>query len=373
MALTISELAYFTAAGLVLFATPFFVVGPIGSTEASVGLVVGSFSISTLLLRPIAGRLSDQRGRRFLLLGGACGFAVLVAAHLLVTNVALLVVLRLLLGAAEAFFFVAGVAILADLAPEGRVGEALSYNSLGLYLGIAFGPLLGEYLIGRWSFTGAWIGGTALAAVAAGLAVLVPDTGVRVGAEAAHWFSTSSVGPGLGLFAGVAAMAIFFAYAPLHAADIGISNVSTLLLVFGIVVVGLRVAFAKLPDRVSALGLSAAALASTAVGLTVVAVAETRLGLILGAVLLGAGMAFLTPAIFAAIFTVVPPTERGAASATASVFIDLGLGGGPLLGGLIVAITALTGSFFAAAALALAGCFFVLLLNKRRPRMQLTL
>ena len=47
-------------------------------------------------------------------------------------------------GVAEAAFFVAGFALLADLAPPSRMGEALSYNSLGLYLGIALGPPLGE-------------------------------------------------------------------------------------------------------------------------------------------------------------------------------------------------------------------------------------
>src|SRR5664279_5260550 len=52
--------------------------------------------------------------------------------------------LRVLLGVAEAAFFVAGVAALADLAPAERLGEALSYNSLGLYLGITAGPALGD-------------------------------------------------------------------------------------------------------------------------------------------------------------------------------------------------------------------------------------
>ena len=41
------------------------------------------------------------------------------------------VALRLVLGVAEAAFFVASFAALADLAPPDRMGEALSYNSLG--------------------------------------------------------------------------------------------------------------------------------------------------------------------------------------------------------------------------------------------------
>ena len=65
------------------------------------------------------------------------------------------VLLRLLLGVAEAAFFVASLAALADLAPPSRMSEAVSYNSLGLYLGLAFGPPLGELLVRVAGFTAA--------------------------------------------------------------------------------------------------------------------------------------------------------------------------------------------------------------------------
>ena len=71
IALTLSELAYFTAAGLIIAITPFFVIGPLGSDEAGLGLAAAAFSVTTLVLRPYAGRLSDRRGRRPLLVGGA--------------------------------------------------------------------------------------------------------------------------------------------------------------------------------------------------------------------------------------------------------------------------------------------------------------
>ena len=69
-----------------------------------------------------------------------------------VDSLAMVVALRLLQGVGEAAFFVAGFALLADLAPPERMGEALSYNSLGLYLGLAFGPPLGELLLESGGF-----------------------------------------------------------------------------------------------------------------------------------------------------------------------------------------------------------------------------
>src|SRR3712207_8741663 len=50
-----------------------------------------AFSVTTLVARPLAGRETDRRGRRPLLVAGAAAFAVLVVAHLLVTGLAALV------------------------------------------------------------------------------------------------------------------------------------------------------------------------------------------------------------------------------------------------------------------------------------------
>ena len=69
--LALSDLAYFTAAGVLLLATPLFAAGPLGADPAGVGLAMGSFSLTTLLLRPWIGRWTDRHGRRTLLVGGA--------------------------------------------------------------------------------------------------------------------------------------------------------------------------------------------------------------------------------------------------------------------------------------------------------------
>src|SRR5215213_7125741 len=115
IALTLSDLAYFMGAGALIGVTPLFVTGPLGSGAVGVGVAVGAFSVTTLLLRPLAGRWTDRHGRRPLLIAGAFLFAVLVMGHLFVADLGWLVVLRLLLGVAEALYFVAGFAALAAL------------------------------------------------------------------------------------------------------------------------------------------------------------------------------------------------------------------------------------------------------------------
>ena len=62
MALTLSELAYFTASGLIVGLTTFFVTGPIGVDESGVALATAAFTITTLALRPYAGAYPTGAG-----------------------------------------------------------------------------------------------------------------------------------------------------------------------------------------------------------------------------------------------------------------------------------------------------------------------
>jgi predicted MFS family arabinose efflux permease len=82
-------------------------------------------------------------------------------------------------------------------------------------------------------------------------------------------------------------------------------------------------------------------------------------------VITAVGVTFSTPAFFSAIFETARPSERGAASGTASAFIDLGLGAGPILLGLVADARGIPWSFGVGATVAFTGGAWMLLLAVR--------
>ncbi|MDV3221014.1 MFS transporter [Intrasporangium sp.] len=364
--LTIAELAYFTADGVAIYVLPLYVTGPIGSDAAGAGVAFGAFAVSALFLRPVAGRYADAWGRRPVLLAGAAiaGLGLVLTPY--AAGLGGVIALRLVLGVAEAAFMVASFAAVADLAPPSRLGEAISYNSLGLYLGLVIGPLLGEVLVRVGDFRAAWFGAAGLAVVAALLVGGIGETrpAAPVPTGPAGWVHWASVPICLAFLASVVAMASLLAFGPLHATDLGLRHASLPIVAYGAVVVVGRVVFARAVDRLPPLALGAGALAALALGATIIASWPTPQGLVVGAVVMGAGMAFSTPAFFAAIFARTDPAERGMASGTASAFIDLGVAAGPIALGFGAASRGIPFAFALTAVAALAGFLWALWLAR---------
>jgi len=62
--------------GATLPVLPRYVKGPIGASDVAVGIVLGSFAITGLACRPLAGHLADRRGRKLVVIAGAISTAI---------------------------------------------------------------------------------------------------------------------------------------------------------------------------------------------------------------------------------------------------------------------------------------------------------
>jgi MFS family permease len=352
-------LAYFFADAVLIPTVPLYVSGPLGAGDVSVGLVVGAFSVSALILRPFAGRFADRRGRALLMVTGAAIFAGSVAAYGLTDSVAALIVLRLFTGAGEACFFVGATTAMSDLAPVQRRGEAMSLFSLSLYVGIALGTVAGETTAHSSGFPAAWLLAAGAAAVALVLAARLGDTRDsatrQLPPSASRLINRGALLPAVLLLAAIWGMAGFLAFVPLYARDLGFSSSGSLLFLFAAIVVLIRSVGARLPDRLGAVRATRAALTCTTLGLVVIGLWRTPPGLVSGTVVLAVGVALATPAIMMLALEGAPANERGSVMGTVSMSLDLAIGLGPATLGLVAATFGRAELFLAAAVVAAAG------------------
>lgn len=359
-----AELAYFTADGVLLPALPRYVEGPLAGGNVAVGLVIGAFSLSAFFLRPWAGRLADRRGRRILMVAGAAVFAASVAGYLMAGSIPALVAMRLLTGVGEALFFVGALSANVDLAPPERRGEAMSFASLALYIGIGAGPFLGESVIDRFGFASAWWLAIALAVAAVALSLrlpaMKPGEEQTAPAEGARLVHPAGLLPGLVLLAAIWGMAGFLTFVPLYALDLHMGGASLVLGLFAGIVVLIRSVGARIPDRIGPGRATRIALSLTCIGLAVMGTWRTPTGLVAGTVLLGLGVALFTPALFALALEGIPANERGAVMGTTSAFLDLAFGVGPATLGFVAAAVGRGGTFLAGSAVAMAGLGLVI-------------
>jgi MFS family permease len=354
-----AALAYFLADGMLVPAVPRYVAGELTGGNIAVGLAVGSFALSGLLLRPVAGRLADRRGRSIAMVGGGIVFAVSVAGYGLADSVGALLALRLLTGVGDAFFFVGAITAMSDLAPAERRGEAISLFSLSLYVGLALGPPIGETVVGVAGFTTVWLVSAGSALVAVLLALRVGETrepsAVQESAVPARLIPPAAVVPALLLLALVWGMAGFLAFVPLYALDLGLSGAGFLLFGFAAIVVVIRSVGARIPDRLGATRAVRLSLLCTTIGLALMGGWRSVPGLVIGTAILGIGVALGTPAIMTLALDRASASERGAVMGVVSMSIDVAQGLGPATFGLAAAATTRNGGFLTAALIAAAG------------------
>lgn len=115
-----------------------------GGGDVAVGFAISVFAVTAIAARPAIGMLGDQRGRRFLVVTGCLLTALTTYGHIWADTYVVILLMRLLIGAFQGAFFVGSAAMVSDLAPEHRRGEALSWFSVSIYGGMAIGPGVGE-------------------------------------------------------------------------------------------------------------------------------------------------------------------------------------------------------------------------------------
>jgi MFS family permease len=354
------------AVGAVLPVLPRYVRGPLDSSDLAVGVVVGSYAVTGLLLRPVAGRFADTRGRRPTVVAGA--LLVALSGFLYLPHLGLpgLVRARLVHGAGEGAVYTAGSAWIVDMAPPARRGRILGLYGLAVWGGLSVGPLLGEVLLHASSYTVVWIFAGVLPLLGAAIALRVPDPFQPLThAEPHPLIAPEAVRPGLAIALASVGYATLAAFIVLLLESRGVGHGATVYAAFAAMIVLARVLAGHLPDRFGPAPVAIGAVLIEAGGLLLLAVSHSLPLALVGGMAMGGGFSLLNPSLMLIAVGRVSQEARGAAMGTYTAFFDAGVGIGAPLAGLAAALTSYEGAFVFAAAVAVCSALLIALRLRR--------
>jgi len=132
--------------GIVLPLMPVYASLPaFAATSLQIGLLMASYSLMQFFFAPIWGKLSDQVGRKAILVIGLFGSAVAHLVYGLAESLTVLFIARIFAGIAGANIATAQ-AVIADVLPPEKRAAGMGMIGAAFGLGFVIGPALGGFL-----------------------------------------------------------------------------------------------------------------------------------------------------------------------------------------------------------------------------------
>jgi MFS family permease len=332
----------FTLANHTLIPTLPIYLARLGSKETEIGVLIGIFTVSSLVLRPVAGKALLAAPEKKMMTLGALFSGLASIGYLVAPPFWPFLFVRLFQGIGYAFFYTASFTLIANISPEAHRGQSISYYLLALNISLALGPSLGMFLINRFDFTTLFL-------VCLGLSLssflIISKLGERQVAPledsstASKFFISREALP-------ASTMSFFFffmwgaltAFFPLYAIKHGVVNPGFFFTMIAVMIISSRVLGARISDLYSSEKIILPCLIILIVPTVIIAFSRTLSMFVLAGLIWGVGHAFLYPALAVYILDRVG-SSRGLAMATLTAMTDLGIFMGPVVMGVVVQFT----------------------------------
>ncbi len=147
----------------------------LGTSLASIGWTITAYQLAQTVMMPLAGKLSDDWGRKRVFIAALIVFTMCTIAAGLSPNIGVLIGFRIIQGLAGAFFQPSATAIVSDAFGEKRstaVGLLSSVVPIGAIVGPNLGGLILTHFSWRWIF---FVNVPICLALIAGASTVLPD------------------------------------------------------------------------------------------------------------------------------------------------------------------------------------------------------
>ena len=366
----------FLVIGLALPVLPLHVHQDLGLSTFFVGLVTGSQFVASLLSRVWAGHFSDSRGAKNAVIAGLLtavigGLLYLLSLDFVAApglSVAILLIGRALLGAAESFIITGGVSWGLALAGPSHAGRVIAWVGMAMFAALAVGAPFGTALYGRSGFAAVAVA-TVLIPLAAICVVLPFRAAPQHHGRRAGIFSVAGAVrmPGLGAALSSLGFGTMIAFSSLLATNQQWNPAWLLFSSFAASLVAARFFLGHIPDKLGGATVALVSIMIEAAGLALIWLASDRVFATTGAAFTGLGFALVYPGLSVEAVRRAPPQSRGLVMGTYTACLDVALGFGSPALGLVASWAGLRAVFLTAAVVVLAAAVIALRLLRPAP------
>jgi len=339
--LCLANLMLFMSTNMLIPNLPRYLLA-IGGSALDIGYVMAAYTIGAMFMRPFAGWLVDNYGRKRVLLLGMFAMLTVTLLYIPVRSVFLMLLVRGLHGVTLGLVSTAIATIVADGLPMNNFSEGMGYFGLISSLAMAVAPVLGFAIVGSHGYP--YFFGTVIFLTTLAFASSMP---VRSRVSPKHIPNPDSEGflvhvlelsawlPATMHFCLALVFGATMSFVSLHAAQRGVSNIGWFFTAWALTMLLTRPLSGRWADRGSGTGVLFIGHLALLIGMITTALAQGFCAFLLSGAIIGIGFGFNLPTLQALAVRDALIHRRGSATATFYIASDLGIGLGTIMAGYI--------------------------------------
>jgi MFS family permease len=316
---------------------PIYLSEVLNVPHSKIGIVLSSYAIALLLVRPFCGYWVDVYARKPLFLLGLTVFIATFFGYYFATSVIFLVILRFLHGMSWGLATVSANTVAIDIIPASRRAEGIGYFGVNTNIAMAVAPYIAVMIYDSYGFqtliTCALFMGFLSILVVTFIQVPQRKKLDKIPAISLDRFLLLKATP---IFINQLFLSFgwgtLISFAVLYGKDTGIHNAGIFFLFLAGGIVLSRVTSGRFVDRGHLHKVMVVALLVISLGFVSFALLHSIYYFCVSALLIGIGYGTLFPALQTIYINMAPPSKRGTANSTYLTGFDLGIGIGMLFG-----------------------------------------
>ena len=315
------------------------------------GYIIGLFTLGALMSRFFSGKIADRAGRKIVMVFGTSVTAIAGFLYVMLGAVSdystgmlgvwLFLALRFFHGLSTGFRPIGSSALLTDIVPHDRRGEALGFLGVAGNAGMAGGPAIGSYLAVEWGYDSMFLASSFLGILSLLFTLKLPET--LPNSRKVIWsdlnvfkgknFDIAAWPAALSLLPVALSFGVFLTITPNFVDDLGYKYKGVFNTIIVVASILMRLFAGKASDKYGRKPLLAIGGLFLFVGMGILSIATTQLEAAVGGIVYGLSIGINMPTIFAWTTDLSPKKKIALGIGTTLVALEIGIGLGAFVSG----------------------------------------